>query len=194
MLGRYIVGTFLLLSGAMLMAPQKPEKSPPQFAATRAVPDWAVPVSGRLEGVTVTSAAPQQPLPDPAPERDFAPDIEAALVQALASEATAMEADGPAAPEALSGLSLDAAAVAEPPAPPPRVPLAPLAPVHFVNGTMVNLRTGPSTDHNIIGSLDYGEPVELITYVDQDWVLVRIADGETGYLARLFLAENLAGG
>ena len=65
----------------------------------------------------------------------------------------------------------------------------------FVTGTRVNVRAGPSTQFSVVGSVEYGDPVELVTYEGSNWARIRIGDGdETGYMSRKFLASALSDG
>lgn len=49
-----------------------------------------------------------------------------------------------------------------------------------INGSAVNFRSGPSTEHSVIASLNVGDAVQLLD-VEGDWCQV-VWDGQTGYV------------
>ncbi|MDF2539017.1 MAG: hypothetical protein K0S76_2038 [Herbinix sp.] len=51
----------------------------------------------------------------------------------------------------------------------------------------VNIRSGPSTDHEVVGKLYRGCFTEILEYLDGDWVKIKSGD-VTGYIAANYLA------
>ena len=49
------------------------------------------------------------------------------------------------------------------------------------------MRSGPSTDHEIIGQASYGQAFRRIA-VSADWSLVLLADGSQAYLYNYYLS------
>jgi hypothetical protein len=72
-------------------------------------------------------------------------------------------------------------------------PAAPGLQTLYVSGTRVNVRSGPSTSFAVIGSLGYGEAVELVADSDGSWAEVRLSDARTGFMSRNFLEARLPG-
>lgn len=197
MLGRYVAGTLLVLGAAMLMMPQQQ----PETAAALA------PQVTRTESATSALATPQ-PIRVPAPEADSRPaGVTITPVPSLAApqeslptaprdliEQAVAEADGTAqaAPEkpieiagiaALAGLEETASATVAPDADPD---------VMFVSGSRVNVRSGPSTDFNVISSVLYGDAVEVVALDDNGWAEIRLVEnGARGYMASRFLDASL---
>ncbi|MEO1679223.1 MAG: SH3 domain-containing protein [Pseudomonadota bacterium] len=97
--------------------------------------------------------------------------------------------------EATSALIAIAEGRAQAPAPEPTEPAALDADkTLFVTGSRVNVRSGPSTGFGVIGSVAYGDAVELVTFDGQGWAQVRLVGGTTGYMSRRFLARDLGDG
>lgn len=60
--------------------------------------------------------------------------------------------------------------------------------VWYVNASKVNVRSGPSTEFEVIGKVVFGDATEILTDPDEEWVKIRIqGDGFEGYIARRFL-------
>ncbi|MEM0937590.1 MAG: SH3 domain-containing protein [Pseudomonadota bacterium] len=59
----------------------------------------------------------------------------------------------------------------------------------YVTGSRVNVRAGPSTDFGVIGSVSFGDAVELVDDAGDGWAEIRVSGGGTGYMARRFLGE-----
>jgi SH3-like domain-containing protein len=53
---------------------------------------------------------------------------------------------------------------------------------HIVKGKKINVRSGPSTNHRLVGSVEYGEVLRTIKRQGQ-WVEVRLPNGRTGWVA-----------
>ena len=51
----------------------------------------------------------------------------------------------------------------------------------------LNIRKGPGTDQPIVGKAAHGEIVNLISMANNQWWLVRTADGEEGYAYSQYL-------
>jgi SH3 domain protein len=53
----------------------------------------------------------------------------------------------------------------------------------------LQLRTGPSTGHRIIGEINTGDPVTVLSH-EEDWTQVQTAAGDTGWIPAGFLANE----
>ena len=53
---------------------------------------------------------------------------------------------------------------------------------HIVKGQKINVRSGPGTQHRIVGSVKYSEVLRTIKR-QGDWVEVRLPNGRTGWVA-----------
>ncbi len=63
-----------------------------------------------------------------------------------------------------------------------------------VSGTVVNLRAGPSTGNDIVGTLRRGARAELIETAENGWMRIRDLDsGAEGYMSGKFLARVTPG-
>lgn len=60
----------------------------------------------------------------------------------------------------------------------------------YVTGERVNLRSGPSTDYQVVGALNYGTAVEALGPADAGWINIRSADGTSGYMSGQFLSND----
>lgn len=59
-----------------------------------------------------------------------------------------------------------------------------------VDASSLNVRAGPSTSDGVVGRLQEGERVTVVTELDDGWTLVRIeGDGIEGWVASRFLAR-----
>lgn len=58
----------------------------------------------------------------------------------------------------------------------------------FVTGDRVNMRAGPGTQNPVVSSLGRGAPLVTLGPVDADWVHVRAADGQEGYISASLLS------
>lgn len=225
MLVRYIAGTLLVLGGAMLLAPDAPVREAPRPVVTPTAPLPAVAEAPEAKVPPVAPPKPAPPPePVAAPESVAAPAVRpltqaaadaaaealSADVADLAGNALAAAGDHPASGELLGALagmtmSLDAPA----PAAGARsagagltsvaAPAAPAAPsagrVLYVTGTTVNVREGPSTNHDVIATFVQGDTVVPVAFEGQDWIRVRVGTGDqTGYIARMFLSETPSDG
>ena len=60
------------------------------------------------------------------------------------------------------------------------------APHHVVKAKVANIRSGPGTQHRVVGKADYGE--QLRTREKRaDWVRVERAEGPSGWIAKTLL-------
>lgn len=107
--------------------------------------------------------------PDPAPAPAVEPEPEPAPV--VVEEATPPPA---AAPEVVT------------PAPEPE----PADTVLYVTGTKVNVRTGPATVYEVVTSLEQGAAVVDLGDAGEGWRLVRLREGEIGYMSGDFLSPT----
>lgn len=75
-------------------------------------------------------------------------------------------------------------------------PMTALAETMYVdtsNGGAVNMREGPSTDDNVVTSVGYGEPVEVLEWLlGGPWVHVNY-NGYYGYIMARYLSQNPPG-
>ncbi len=183
MLGRYIAMTLVVLGGAMVIAPEGPQKPEIMVARASSSPAALVASDLSIKRPAVIKASAQV---NEAPVvQTGAQGVEAAVAEALALDATeeSQDQDAMAAAEIV---------VAEPT---PTVPE--VAPIRylFVTGKKVNVRSGPSTDYPVVGAVVYGDPVELVDFEGESWARIRIDNGEkTGFMSRKFLAQEMAGG
>lgn len=205
MLGRYIAGTLLILGVAMMVAPESPEKpKETDIAVARTETSPAALATARPEAMaaavkSVEAEAAEEVVAASVSSKNIQTGVEAALVQALALDAT--EDAAVAHMEAAK----DAEAVEERIA----VTLAAAVPVKasapnlaerearflFVTGTKVNVRAGPSTQYRVVGAVVQGDSVELVSYEGNGWARIKIENGEkTGFMSRKFLAGEPAGG
>ncbi len=57
----------------------------------------------------------------------------------------------------------------------------------MVKGTTINIRKGPATDQNVVGTAQQNDVVEILKKVDDEWSWVRTKDGVEGFAASQFL-------
>ena len=64
------------------------------------------------------------------------------------------------------------------------------AQVRYVTASRVNVRSGPSTDYDVVGRASFGEALELLDEPVDGWVRVRLPiDLIEGYISEQFLSE-----
>jgi hypothetical protein len=63
----------------------------------------------------------------------------------------------------------------------------------YVTGSRVNLRAGPSTGNAVVGSVSYGDAVEVLDYANDNWAQIRFGD-RIAFMSRNFLASDLGDG
>ncbi len=57
-----------------------------------------------------------------------------------------------------------------------------------VTATRVNVRSGPSTNHEVLGQVHFAEIVQVISPVENGWVKISVeGDGVSGYMSANFL-------
>ncbi len=56
--------------------------------------------------------------------------------------------------------------------------------------TALNIRKGPGTDQPIVGKAAHGEEVTIVSRTNDQWWLVRSADGEEGYAYAQYLSAE----
>jgi hypothetical protein len=76
-----------------------------------------------------------------------------------------------------------------PPAPAQPEP-EPADTVLYVTGTKVNVRTGPATVYEVITSLERGAAVVDLGDAGEGWRLIRLGEGEIGYMSGDFLSPT----
>lgn len=64
----------------------------------------------------------------------------------------------------------------------------------YVTGTRVNVRSGPSTQYSVIGTVALGDAVQLMAYEGTSWAVIRLDGGARGYMASRFLSSDAQGG
>ncbi len=66
----------------------------------------------------------------------------------------------------------------------------PALPIVRVTGNRVNVRSGPSTNNTVVGSLSRGQEAELVASLGNGWAQIRgVATGVEGYMADRFLEQ-----
>jgi len=78
------------------------------------------------------------------------------------------------------------ARLAQPPVSPPPTPVQPVVVHGFINGSVVNVRSGPGTNFSILTALSRDIRVEILER-GKDWHRVRLQDGRTGFVSAPFL-------
>lgn len=63
-------------------------------------------------------------------------------------------------------------------------------PVLYVTGDRVNMRVGPGTDFAVVTGLSGGTAVTPVGSTASEWVQVRTADGQAGFVAGRFLSPE----
>lgn len=172
MLGRYVAGTLLILGVAMLVAPRE-ERAPVEVARAETTP-LALPDP---------RPARADPLPVPAVATPAAaqaePEVTFTLRQAQPREVGGIAALAGLEPRPTGRLDAQPAPAAEPA-------------VHYVSGTRVNVRSGPSTSFAVISSVEYGDAVKILDDAGDGWSHIRIeSSGTQGYMATRFLSDSL---
>ncbi|WP_165354552.1 SH3 domain-containing protein [Tropicimonas sp. IMCC6043] len=197
MLGRYVAGTLLILGVAMIVAPDAPiEKTDVAVSRTETEPVALASAEPAAMADAVRNApeALVTPVVARVTEGDLPPEPLQTGVEAALAEALALDAVEENVGTDETRVSFEAAAATAAPAPEPMLAER-TARVLFVTGSRVNVRSGPSTAHEVVGSVGYGDEVELVAYEGLSWARIRMGDGETtGFMSRKFLADELAGG
>lgn len=187
MLGRYVTGTVLILGAAMAIAPDGDDAPEPQVTRGDAAPaalstPAPIPVTSpnadpgpatvttlRLTDPTPALAAPQRVEPKANPDL-----IEAAIMEANGIAVPPPQQDTVPGIASLAGLDTAGSAPS----------------VLTVTGSRVNVRSGPSTQFTVIGSVVRGDEVELVAYRNNGWAEIRFVDtGEIGFMSGQFLSE-----
>lgn len=63
------------------------------------------------------------------------------------------------------------------------------ASIKYKTTAILNIRSEPSTDSEVLGKLAAGESVEYISRYDEDWVIIEY-DGKRAYIASQYLTEE----
>jgi hypothetical protein len=59
-----------------------------------------------------------------------------------------------------------------------------------VTATRVNVRSGPSTNHEVLGQVHFAEIVQVISPIENGWVKISVeGDGVSGYMSANFLRD-----
>lgn len=67
----------------------------------------------------------------------------------------------------------------------------PLTAVLYVSAERVNVRSGPSTNDPVVGSVEFSEAVQVLSDPAEPWVRIRIeGDGIEGFMASRFLSQT----
>jgi len=62
--------------------------------------------------------------------------------------------------------------------------------IWFVTGSLVNVRSGPSTNTEVMGKVLYGDAAEIISDPESDWVRIRIEGaGVEGFVMKRFMTD-----
>ncbi len=61
-----------------------------------------------------------------------------------------------------------------------------------IQGTNINIRKGPATDNDIVGTAQQGDVVEVIKTIGKEWVAVRTKEGVEGYVSSQFIQKTTA--
>ena len=133
--------------------------------------------------------APQvQPAANDAEAPQAAPQPSAPIVPAVVVQA---EAQTPQQVQRFPGPALRPSPEhADPVAAPTAEGTAPEGPVLYVTGSRVNVRAGPSTGDRVVTALDRGAAVQPLGSADGEWVNIRVANGNAGYVAGRFLSAT----
>ncbi|MFT4093648.1 MAG: SH3 domain-containing protein [Niabella sp.] len=59
----------------------------------------------------------------------------------------------------------------------------------IITGTHINIRKGPATDQEVVGTVQQDEIVTVLKKVNNEWSAVRTKDGVEGYMASRFLQQ-----
>ena len=59
---------------------------------------------------------------------------------------------------------------------------------YVISRSGLNLRESPSTDSPVKQQLEYGKAIRVIA-LSKDWAKVRLAGGETGYVAKIYISQ-----
>jgi uncharacterized protein YgiM (DUF1202 family) len=67
---------------------------------------------------------------------------------------------------------------------------APATPTWTVTGDRVNLRSGPGTEHGVVGVANNGDAVTPLSGVGTDWVEIQRADGSLAWIFAKFVGPS----
>jgi len=104
------------------------------------------------------------------------------VVEALMAQVAGLE--GRIARLEAQVVALEARLAQQPPVTPPVTP-PPVQPVivhGFINGSVVNIRSGPGTNFSIVTTLSLNTRLEVLER-GKDWHRVRLQDGRTGFIS-----------
>ena len=196
-----LIAALLVVLGAMLFAaggadgPSRIEQAEARADRQRAVvltlPARPVPTQ---PSVTPFEAAPAEQEPTQAdPETETDDSTESAAVAQPAPESSdetfqipsrndqSQPQDAVLEPSAPTETAEATTETSEPPA-----EAAPAAQILFVTGDRVNLRSGPSTSNDVVGSVTRGQAVELVEYESNGWAQIRVE----GFAVPVFMSGD----
>ena len=61
--------------------------------------------------------------------------------------------------------------------------------VYTENGNVLNVRNAPGAGGEVIGALNYGEEVQVISFINENWALIRYQNNEPAYVNSRFLIK-----
>lgn len=67
----------------------------------------------------------------------------------------------------------------------------PVSDIRFVSGTIVNVRSGPSTSFQVVGQLKYGAKVSVNSESTGAWFKITYANGSTGWMSQKYLSPDI---
>ncbi len=142
-------------------------------------------VEGPVEALAALPVSLPMPLILQKPTPELAPQEEVALIGQTSPELA------PTEPEStVFTLSRYADTAVEPE--PTLAEQAPQGEIWYVAGNSLNVRSGPSTNDEIVGKLTQGEATLVVWREGEDWARIRIeGDGIEGYVAMRFLSPNV---
>ncbi len=70
---------------------------------------------------------------------------------------------------------------------------APQVEMWYVTGSRVNIRSGPSTSNGIVTQAVFGDEAEPLSSTANDWIEIRMSNGQTGWIFGKFLNDSLPG-
>lgn len=182
--------TFLLCSGlflVMLLGGRDFGQLRPGLAQA-SMDAKAAPVTAEVPAVETVALAVVEPVPEPTPAP--VPVVVPAPAIAAAVVAEAVVAPVPSGPEN-TVFTLSDYADPAPTDAPAEAEQASEGEIWYVAGTSLNVRSGPSTNTDVVGKLTRGEATLVVWREGDDWARIRIeGDGIEGYVAMRFLTPD----
>ena len=190
--------TFLLCSGlflVMLLGGRDFGQLRPGLAQAEALAK-AVPVTADVPVVETVALANDDLAEPPVVAPVIAAPVVAAVAVPVAQEPsvapTTVIADAASQPKVFTLANYGDPVAADPVATPVAAETSPDGEIWYVAGSSVNVRSGPSTDDNVVGNLTRGEATLVVWREGDEWARIRIeGDGIEGYVAMRFLSPNV---